>query len=336
MKTGQGELIIARRSTEKSFDQSEYIPCNLCLLWIKISDVSKHQKYRCIVQKNSTTKIPTKKGTSVLRGKIIRGDNVTASESLLKALEGMRIDDISSVVLEDDLICSLGEAWLLKSERNKLKKAAYAREHMRLAARFLIQCRILDPSCVKLASFLTVEKFGVLIQAANMVAGKADSEEDMVHPSVALKIGQDLEKIVSIMQTTSVMSRDKEKKEDSAEMLWLLENEWPKKVTYIARATAEERRFDVEVCLPCPEDLHKLSDYLQSEIANLEVVDDFTKYYRRAVILAEARLATYNKRRPGELEGMRYFRLFSIIISVLIILSRNKVGILSVTYQTVL
>lgn len=300
-----GELIVARRENGKAFDQTEYGPCDRCLLWLKLSDISKHQKYRCIALKTSNAMtVSTKKGIAMLKAKLLRGDGtkVKISPLLQEVIGVIRDPGIQKAILDNRIICELGEEWLAKSSRNKLKRKAYAAERMRLTARLLLKCQELDAECRSIDTLLTMRNFDLLIKGALMLAGQVAGDTDMLRPATLLKIGNDVEKMIAIKQVAAIECDDDEKRSEATDLLHLMRNRWSERLAGTARAQVEERRFKVQANLPSPEDLKKLSSFIHAEIQKCGLVRPNLK---RAMVLAQARLALFNKRRPGELEGLQ-------------------------------
>ena len=53
------------------------------------------------------------------------------------------------------------------------------------------------------------------------------------------------------------------------------------------------------------DDIVKLAEYLKSSIVSISsTIEDYTAY-RRMVLLVLARLISYNRRRPGEVQALR-------------------------------
>ena len=107
--------------------------------------------------------------------------------------------------------------------------------------------------------------------------------------------------MIAIKESNAIQSRNEQEKTEAFNLMHLMETRWPTRVTHVARAIAEERHFNVEVVLPTPKDLLKLSTYLR-KVTSFDVT---THGFRRAIILVQARLAVYNKCRPGELESLK-------------------------------
>ena len=82
-----------------------------------------------------------------------------------------------------------------------------------------------------------------------------------------------------------------------------MELEWCSK---LARVNLEERRRNKRVELPLPSDVKKLSEYLKTELESFNKGNVTFENFKKGTILAEAALITYNRRRPGEVQAMRY------------------------------
>lgn len=83
-----------------------------------------------------------------------------------------------------------------------------------------------------------------------------------------------------------------------------MEIEWCSK---LARVNLEERRRNKKVELSLPLDVKKLSDFSKVEIESFDKGNLTYENFKNRSTLTEAVLITYNRRRPGEIQAMRYF-----------------------------
>ena len=67
----------------------------------------------------------------------------------------------------------------------------------------------------------------------------------------------------------------------------------------------KERRNTDKKPLPLPNDIKKLAEYFQKEIGSFNRKDMSYQNFRKGVMLAEAKLITYNRRRSGEVQALR-------------------------------
>ncbi|XP_062609194.1 uncharacterized protein LOC134270939 [Saccostrea cucullata] len=81
--------------------------------------------------------------------------------------------------------------------------------------------------------------------------------------------------------------------------------EWSTKVTKLAIVKLQIRSFNKEKCLPEPEDIIKIQEKIRNDIKNFDEKDTTPQNFRFAAEVSQARLLLYNKRRSGEIEGIR-------------------------------
>lgn len=94
--------------------------------------------------------------------------------------------------------------------------------------------------------------------------------------------------------------------------------EWSTKVTKLATVTLQVRSFNKEKGLPEPEDIIKIQEKIRNDIKNFDEKDTTPQNFRFAAEVSQARLLLYNKRRSGEIEGIRYIQLYFLFFSFLI------------------
>ena len=80
---------------------------------------------------------------------------------------------------------------------------------------------------------------------------------------------------------------------------------WNEHVSSLAGALLEERKFNKRVKLPKPNDVLMLSNHTKIALSKLDLTLVTMDNYRGVVRLTQSRLVTYNKRRPGEIDGIR-------------------------------
>ena len=308
----RGELIIARK--QGLFKVEDYAPCPLCLEWIKIESFSTKHQNNCAGRKNDVDMIS--------RGKLTKGEAITqsavliglvskkASKSLLKEVYPiMTRDDITAMAKEDPLIVGLGNNWLRRNLANKLKRKYYTSSRMRGAARLLSKLNNLSENKLTMIDYIKPKYFDMVCEAALLCASvDNDDMEDLASPSSALKIGFDVGRLTHLKLGIAIREGNKTMREEAEQFNLLMKMEWTLKVSKLAHIKLNEMKLSKTSPLPVPEDLSKISKHVKSGLEAL----DFRRHsntsdvYRRAVVLTQTRLLTYNKRRSGELEALRY------------------------------
>ena len=207
----------------------------------------------------------------------------------------MLSDHTSIVAKNDPIVVGLGNLWMKRSVKDKLRRVSYTSQEMPSAARLLECLRRMDSPCETMSDFLTPGKFNMVLRATIEVSG--DTEESFLHPSTALKYGYDLLEMADLKESVVIIANDKEMPTEAENFIKLKEKKWRYSITSLAHEVITERNFSTTVKLPKPADTKKLLDYLKSEMSKAKMVatkEDF----RRAVELVQVRLVTYNKKRP--------------------------------------
>ena len=310
---GKGELLLFRRPTEE-FDHKDYGPCLVCKEWMLKKSIKKHQKSckgdnsNCVkTTRYLTTMADLMKGVTPKH----------AREQLIKEVfTVMTSDNVGCVARKDELICKLGEWWLMSCNDNRKKRPYWASQHMRLMAKLLMAVQSTrQDMTLTMWDVLRPSMFEALVAGALEVSLPEMDEEDLKSPTNVIKLKYDL---VRMSQYKSSMSNERFdstadvewKKAGKAAKCFLLEiNRWWKtRCTKVARKVLLERRLTRKEQLPNPQDIQKLGEFLTSHLkevnVNLDAESVTYETYRHAVELVQARLLTYNKRRTGEIEDI--------------------------------
>ncbi|XP_033737472.1 titin homolog [Pecten maximus] len=306
---GHGELLIARKNGQ--FNVKDYGPCPLCFEWMKIKSFSKRHQLNCPAKNKDILKQSLTKGEAITQSAVLVGlVSEKATKSLIKEVFPiMTRDEITEMAKNDPLIVALGNNWLRRNLANTLKRKYYTSSRMRGAARLL--CHLHNLSRVKLPmiDYITPSYFDTMCEAALLCANvDADDEEDLASPSSALKIGFDIGRLAHLKLGITIREGNIKGKEDAEQFNSLMKMEWTLRVSKIAHLKLNAMKLRKTSPLPVPEDLASISTYLKSELKGLDLTQrssvKTSDIYKRAVILTQTRLLTYNKRRSGELEAL--------------------------------
>ena len=179
------------------------------------------------------------------------------------------------------------------------------------------------PTGTQLHDYLVPKYFNHVAKAALMCA-LHDEDDDVVDldkmkaPSNAVKLAYDLKKLASIKLGNIVISgKSKKHRRESKDFLQLLTLRWS---TKLAREALKLKRHSRNKALPLPEDIEKFAQYLKSTLNGFDTTLVTLKNYRLGVILAQARLISFNRRRCGEMQAFRY----STVSPILILSPRRK------------
>ena len=176
------------------------------------------------------------------------------------------------------------------------KRKTYVSYHLRLMGRLLVILRRLEPSKVRMIDFVNPECFDLFVKASNILSG--GNGTSYLHPSTAIDCGHELTRMIEVKYCRSLEEQNQDMVESMERMEKLKQRKWGESVSSAALETLDERRFNTVTALPLTEDLMKLNKYLRDQLA---VETDYWELQK----LAAARLLTFNKRRPTELEEMK-------------------------------
>ena len=102
----------------------------------------------------------------------------------------------------------------------------------------------------------------------------------------------------------AIKEGNKMKVQEAKQFAKVLEKEWLIKIGIMASAVSHERNFSIKQELPDPTDIGLLTKYVKNKLtcSTYSVEIPTWKTYLNVVCLVQTRLATYNKRWPGEIE----------------------------------
>jgi hypothetical protein len=155
----------------------------------------------------------------------------------------------------------------------------------------------LDPNST-LEDFLCPQKFDDIISAVHSVTGKG---EEVITPSLALKMGHGLKKCAAIKIGQCLRKGDQDGRQRTQDFLTLVENEWAQKVSRNALETLKKKKFNKPMAIPLTEDLKHLVTKIREETTGMFKKEILTVVeFRRLAELALGRVILFNKRRTGE------------------------------------
>jgi len=233
----------------------------------------------------------------------------------------MTRDEVSRIAQNDQLIVELGDSWLQRSIGNP-KAKYYSSGHMRLMARLLLHLRNKevgtademnrgtdDPKVSKrMWDFLVPGHFpDVALAALQCALPFLDDDQDLAAPTNAIRLKYDVVRLLDF-KWSLIHTDHQGTPKDAADcdvFKRLMEIHWCHKVTRVARNVLLQRSFTKDVEIPSPEDMHTLTCYVVQQLKALDFTKEDGVTFRRAITLAQARLLMYNKRRSGEIDGIR-------------------------------
>ena len=127
-------MLLRRPQGEGPFSLKSFGTCPKCFGWV--ADLAKHANYRCSIREKSDQH--TSRGSLKTKSETLVGKHKDASELLRNEVyPKMLSDHMSFMAKNDPIIVELGNLWMKRSVKNKLRWASYTRQKMQSAARLL-------------------------------------------------------------------------------------------------------------------------------------------------------------------------------------------------------
>ncbi|CAG2222876.1 unnamed protein product [Mytilus edulis] len=195
---------------------------------------------------------------------------------------------------------------MLSNMGNRIMRKYYTSSVMRLAAKLLTSLRsITGLKEHSMEQFIEAKYYEYFAKAALICSKQVvNDEEDLNSPSNAIKLGYDIKRMASAKLGEALVEGDDLKKSQAENFLTLVNMSWSLKVTKLARMVLAERNFNIIKQLPLPEDIQKMVSFMVEELNKLDLQDVAYKIFRKAAVLALARITLYNRRRCHEVQAL--------------------------------
>lgn len=308
VKEGKGQIAVKYRPKENE-DTDNYGPCPHCYGYYKRRSLWRH---KCPFKPESPKGIRKKQRIAYQSRQIQPQPTASSGSIVTKVLSRMRADAVSRVIKSDATITTLAQK-LCTGLGEDEDQYTTTRQNLRRMGRLLIQLRLEDKSPNKsLKEFIDPLYFRLVCNATRNIAKFNAVTNRYNKPSLARKIGPQLEKVCDILVTEAIERQDAvlQRKVDEFKQLYSLN--WSEQVSANASKTlAEARRNDTSSILPLADDVKCLSKYLEeSANAHYQVLVNNPSTEQKSeswlelseIILTQTIL--FNRRRAGEVSKM--------------------------------
>ena len=331
LRKKEGMFVPQKRvSPGKSWRVEDFSPCPNCHVWLVSRLLWKHQK-QCTVLVQSLferkrSEMPrVNERELALQSALVAGRIcLQASEDLKKEVfVSMKNDVISKVAKGDPLIVALGNLSMKRNIGNKVMRRYNVSSDMRLAARCLIELRELqegEDAQKNLTWYdgLHPDQYDNIVKAVfavcrenfNEAEGEDDDDrDDLEAPSNAIKLSYDIARLCNVKVTRCIVEGDnvlaEKTRKETKRFMEMFKYNWSTDVKKRARHVLRERKLNQKVELPDPIDIATLANHMKTRMERSvrpETYDEFKELQYNTL----ARLIAFNRRRPGELQVMRY------------------------------
>lgn len=252
LETGKGELIVMRRpsSSNQKSRAEDFLPCPSCCGFLKRQDLWKHAKsckFKPQDMKDAPKYQKVQQNAKLMLFPAIYNDS---SSILSKLLATMKIDEVSVIARNDELIRDVGVMLL---EKHGEKQNNLVSQKMRELARLLMQLRETEfrPDA-QLSEFIKPDKFDVVVSAVKNISKFHFKEgiQNVATPSLSLKLGHSLKKCVHILRGKALRRKDKDLQENADNFEKLIESEWSHRVSHHSLSALSTIKFNKVQLLP--------------------------------------------------------------------------------------
>lgn len=202
---------------------------------------------------------------------------------------------VLDVVKGDHLIHIFGNHQILKKGELTWTESNHLRNKLRFLGRLLIAVRKESGTLLSFSELLSPRFYDNFVAATLVLRGKSKQ--------LAVTLGHYLKQICMLNIAEGIKSGNKKLREDSELFLQLYNSSWSATVASSTIREQQKEKLNKPESLPVPEDLLKLTSYVQQQIEGelLKSTVDYTRLQKMVL----ASLVLFNKRRPAEVADMK-------------------------------
>ena len=282
----------------KKSEANSFLACVYCKGFFGRKFLYKHHQ-RCFMNKTND-----KRKHASFEAQLMMNSNMYSVSELFKEniIIDMLNDEITKTAVDDRLILKFGESVFkrLKKKHN----ANYIRQRMRQMARLLMIANNIDDKIKNIEELIKPINFDTIIQSVQIMAEYDESTGKFGVVALPLKIGHNLRKCATVLQTHGIKTSNKEIIEECKHFLDLMNDEYIS-VSSQALSSAAHKKFNKPKYLPLTEDVKKFTEFMQLRISvysdELRTKGDCESYQNLAKSVLVS-ILLFNRRRTGEIQ----------------------------------
>lgn len=303
LKTGKGFLAAVKRPKIPVQDH-EFVHCMYCQGLYFSKGLFRHMK-KC-PEKIKNENEP-KVGKKRLAFRCVLETLVPdISEGLKSLLSPMLNDPVNKTILNHKVILQFAEGMFMAHGSDPTRHENI-RQNLRQIARLVLEAQKRTP-LKEMEDFFVPSNFKHVVSAVNVLAGYNSKTNKYSRPSLAIKLGYQLQKLCLIVESNAIESGDESRAMSAQSFLEVYKKEWNKHVSAGALRTLRETKLVKEKSVPSIENVKLLNSHLINAHTSAE------KKFRENVsaetyaALAKAilgRVILFNRRKPGEVSDLK-------------------------------
>lgn len=296
-----GELIVTRRpSTLSQKKSTDFKSCQNCRGFYTKNNI-RHHAAQCFSYSGKN-----KRTLMTLGRKLEARIHPEASEIVKKIIfPVLRDDDISRNIRYDRLLILYANKMACKYRLQH--QHDLIRSNLRSLGRFLITIKDRNHNVKQFSDIYDTEIFNDVIISINTVAGFDDLSQTYRAPSTAYSLGSLIKKIAYIYITDCIKQKDKDKKNEVADFLKILNEDLAINVNKTVAETQTQHFRRKTTKLPTQHDIQTLHRYLNNkkkvafaDLSRQVSLEAWKNFAESTLILIQL----FNRRRAGEIERM--------------------------------
>nr|XP_054586275.1 uncharacterized protein LOC129152239 [Nothobranchius furzeri] len=303
LQTGKGQLAVQARPT-KPQKATDYVHCVYCFGNFAKKNVWRHLK-TCSEKPEKANETKDKRPRLVTQCAILTKNCENLSEGFKNVLCEMQYDDVTEAVIKDQILLQFGEQ-MFSEYSDDVKNHQYIRQNLRLVARLLLEAQKSTPMRT-LEDFFQPSNFKHVVSAVKSVAGYDPETKTFTTPSLAFKVGYNLQKICSVVERTAVKYGDTKAEEACKIFQSLYQKKWNKHISSRAFRNLKETKKKNKDDAPFVEDVKRLHDHLEKVHRDAEEKlkeNVCSENYLALAKVVLAQILVFNKRKAREVTSI--------------------------------
>lgn len=200
---GSGTLYPAKRPSVV-VEPSLYLPCPECCDLYKRTQLSQHVRKTCDDKRSDR---PIYRKVQIEAQLMLPTPVHMSRDFKLQLISNLQAGILTGIITHDELIILRGEH-LFTKHRHLPQRLQYVRCKLREIARLLLAAKRIDPKVKELTDLISVLKYTVLIEATKITCGFDSTTNTYKIPSLALKLGYELQHYSWLLRRRCVMKED--------------------------------------------------------------------------------------------------------------------------------
>uniref|UniRef100_A0A1A8SM76 Si:dkey-51d8.9 n=1 Tax=Nothobranchius rachovii TaxID=451742 RepID=A0A1A8SM76_9TELE len=303
LQTGKGQLVVQARPT-KPQKATDYVHCVYCFGNFAKKNVWRHMK-TCSEKPEKANETKDKRSRLITQCAILTKNCENLSEGFKNVLCEMQYDDVTEAVIKDQILLQFGEQ-MFSEYSDDVKNHQYIRQNLRLVARLLLEAQKSTPMRT-LENFFQPSNFKHVVSAVKSIAGYDPETKTFTTPSLAFKVGYNLQKICSVVEGTAVKYGDAKAEEACKIFQSLYQKKWNKHISSRAVRNLKETKKKNKDDAPFVEDVKRLHDHMEKVHRDAEEKlkeNICSENYLALAKVVLAQILVFNKRKTREVTSI--------------------------------